>query len=124
MSEPGRKKLKRRPFSPAVFHVLVSLADLDKHGWAIMREVEERSNGKVRLSPGTLYGLLKRLLDQGLIAESDDRPPRHWDDERRRYYRLTSAGRQALEHEIERLREALSAAAAKNLVIRTVPADS
>ncbi len=103
------------PLTPAMFHVLVSLADHDKHGWAILKEVAERSGGKVQLSPGTLYGLVKRLLEQGLIAESEERPPRYWDDQRRRYYRLTDWGRQVAEAEVERMQAAIREALAKDL---------
>lgn len=103
------------PLTPAMFHVLVSLADHDKHGWAILKEVAERSGDKVQLSPGTLYGLIKRLLEQGLIAESDQRPPRHWDDQRRRYYRLTELGRRVAQAELERMQAAVREALAKDL---------
>ena len=103
------------PLTPAMFHVLVSLADHDKHGWAILKEVAERSGGKVQLSPGTLYGLVKRLLEQGLIAESKERPPRYWDDQRRRYYRLTDLGRLVAEAEVERMQAAIREALAKDL---------
>ena len=103
------------PLTPAMFHVLVSLADHDKHGWAILKEVDERSGGKVQLSPGTLYGLVKRLLEQGLIAESEERPPRYWDDQRRRYYRLTDLGRLVAEAEVERMQAAIREALAKDL---------
>ena len=77
------------PLSPAVFQVLVALAGADLHGWALMKEVSRSTDGALHLSPGTLYGLIKRLLRDGLIEESDQRPPSHWDDQRRRYYALT-----------------------------------
>lgn len=110
-----RKPESFLPLTPAAYQVLVALADHDKHGWAILKEVAERTSGKIRLSSGTLYGLLKRLLEDGLIAESEERPPRRWDDRRRRYYRLTDLGRSVVEAEVERLREALEAAVGKNL---------
>lgn len=98
------------PLSPAAFHLLIALSAGDKHGWAIRKEVERLTDGGLQLSPGTLYGLVKRLLGQELIAESDDRPPLEWDDERRRYYRLTALGRQVAEAEIERMQRALALA--------------
>lgn len=91
------------PLKPNWFHVLLSLADEDQHGYGIMQEVLERTNGKVRLWPATLYGTLKRLIDEDLIEESDERPAPELDDARRRYYRLTGLGRQVLAAESERL---------------------
>ena len=96
------------PISQPMFHVLLSLGAGDKHGWGILKDVDHRSRGKIRLSPGTLYGIIKRLLDQGLIADSDARPPRVWDDERRRYYRLTELGRRVVRAEVERMEETLA----------------
>lgn len=98
------------PLSPATFHFLVALADGDKHGWAILKDVARRTDDRIRLSPGTLYGLVKRLLQQELIVESDQRPPAHWDDERRRYYHLTRLGRRVVEAEILRMERALALA--------------
>src|SRR5882762_1942241 len=83
-----------QPLTPAMFHVLLALAGDDLHGYAILKEVELRTGGKVRLSTGTLYGLIKRLLADGLINELRARPAGADDDERRRYYRLTNLGRQ------------------------------
>ncbi len=102
------------PLTPPVFHVLISLADGSKHGYAILKEIEERTAGKVLLSAGTLYPIIKRLLNDGLIDETDDRPAR--DDERRRYYRLTSFGRQVAVAEAERLAGVLESARSKKLV--------
>src|SRR5258708_34006140 len=82
------------PLKPHWFHVLLSLADQEQHGYGIMLEVLDRTGGKVRLWPATLYGTLKRLIDENLIEESDERPP--LDDARRRYYRLTQFGRRRL----------------------------
>jgi len=79
-----------------VFHILIALADRDLHGYAIMQDVATRTNGNMRLSPGTLYGSIKRLLEQGLIVELEA-------DDRRRYYRLTSEGRRAVQNEANRL---------------------
>src|ERR1035438_7485942 len=93
------------PLKPHWFHVLLSLADQEQHGYGIMQEVLERTAGKVRLWPATLYGTLKRLIDEELIAESDDRPTPDLDDARRRYYRLTKLGRRVLEAECARLED-------------------
>jgi DNA-binding PadR family transcriptional regulator len=91
------------PLTPAVFHILLALADGEKHGYAIMQEVETLTDGKIRLGPGTLYGSIKRLLAGGLIEETNERPDPQMDDERRRYYRLTGFGRQVVTAEAERL---------------------
>src|SRR5690242_12902580 len=93
------------PLKPHWFHVLLSLADGDNHGYAIMQEVLDRTNGKVRLWPATLYGTLQRLIEADLIMESDRRPSPDLDDARRRYYRLTPLGRKVLAAESERLEE-------------------
>jgi DNA-binding PadR family transcriptional regulator len=91
------------PLKPHWFHVLLSLADQEQHGYGIMQEVLDRTDGKVRLWPATLYGTLKRLIEQDLIEESDERPAPELDDARRRYYRLTRFGRRVLAAESERL---------------------
>ncbi len=93
------------PLKPHWFHVLLSLADQEQHGYGIMREVLDRTGGKVRLWPATLYGTLKRLIDRDLIEESDERPAPELDDARRRYYRLTKLGRRVLAAESERLED-------------------
>ena len=93
------------PLKPNWFHVLLSLADQEQHGYGIMQEVLERTDDKVRLWPATLYGTLKRLIDEELIAESDERPAPELDDARRRYYRLTNLGRRVLAAESERLED-------------------
>src|SRR5437016_5622410 len=80
------------PLTPAMFHVLLALAGDDLHGYAILKEVELRTGGKVRLSTGTLYGIIKRLLSDGLIVELRSRPAESNDDERRRYYRVKKQG--------------------------------
>ena len=95
------------PLKPHWFHVLLSLAGQEQHGYGIMQEVLERTGGKVRLWPATLYGTLKRLTDEDLIEESVRRPTPEADDARRRYYRLTSLGRRVLAAESERLEELL-----------------
>lgn len=93
------------PLKPHWFHVLLSLADQEQHGYGIMQEVLERTGGKVRLWPATLYGTLKRLIDADLIEESNERPIAELDDARRRYYRLTRLGRRVLEAESRRLED-------------------
>jgi DNA-binding PadR family transcriptional regulator len=101
------------PLKTNWFHILLCLADGDQHGYAIMQEVLARTDGKVRLWPATLYGSLRRLMDDGLIEEADERPAADADDARRRYYRLTSSGRRVLAAEIARLEDLLRAARVK-----------
>ncbi len=86
--------------APAVFQILIALADQPLHGYGIMLDIAERSGGRVKLSPGTLYGSIKQMLEDGLIEEVAGRPP---DDERRRYYRLTRSGREAARQEMARM---------------------
>ena len=99
-----------RPFTlfRDTFHILVALADQDRHGYSIMQEIKERTAGHVRLSPSTLYSAIKRLLEQGLIAELEERPGPEHDDERRRYYRLTPAGGRAAMAEAAQLEKLLA----------------
>jgi DNA-binding PadR family transcriptional regulator len=97
------------PLKPNWFHVLLSLSEQDQHGYGIMQDVLERTNGKVRLWPPTLYGTIKRLIDEDLIEPSDARPAAELDDSRRRYYRLTSSGRRVLSAECARLEELIKA---------------
>ena len=92
------------PLKSNWFHILVSLVDGEQHGYGIMQDVLERSGGKVRLWPATLYGSLKRLIEAGLIVESGDRPAPEFDDARRRYYRMTPLGRRVLDLESQRLK--------------------
>jgi DNA-binding PadR family transcriptional regulator len=106
------------PLSPPMLHALLSLADGEKHGYAIIKEIERRTGGEVRLGAGTLYTLIKRALGDGLVAESDDRPDPSLDDERRRYYRLTPLGRSVAEADIARLEGLVQMARAKNLRTR------
>jgi DNA-binding PadR family transcriptional regulator len=87
------------------FHIMLSLAGGEQHGYGIMQEVLNRTIGKVRLWPATLYGSIKRLIEAGLIEESDERPAPELDDARRRYYRLTSLGKRVLDAECDRLQE-------------------
>jgi DNA-binding PadR family transcriptional regulator len=103
------------PLTPAMFQVLVALADGEKHGYAIIKEVHRRTAGKVRLGAGTLYALIKRFEQDGLIVECDERPDPALDDERRRYYRLSENGRKVALAEAERMEEAVDQARAKLL---------
>jgi DNA-binding PadR family transcriptional regulator len=103
------------PLTPAMYHILLGLADGEKHGYAILKEVARRTDNRVRLSAGTLYGNLSRLESAGLIAESSRRPEVVLDDERRRYYRLTEFGRGVAVAEAERMEEAVEQARAKKL---------
>src|ERR671932_1479007 len=93
MGEEVRDPRSLLPLTPAVLHILLALADGERHGYGIMREVEGRTGGETRLGPGTLYGSIKRMLADGLIEESDERPDPEMDDQRRRYYRITDFGR-------------------------------
>ena len=104
------------PLPSATFHILVALSDADRHGYAIMQEVAERTEGRAKLNPGTLYTTIHRLLEQGLIAELDARPVKAEDDERRRYYRLTTFGRQVAQRELARLTEMVALGRGAGLV--------
>ena len=104
------------PLTPAVFNILLALADGEKHGYGIMLEVEVNTDGQVQMAPGTLYGSIKRMLKSDLIEESDERADPEMDDQRRRYYRLTDLGRRTLRMEAERLASQIRVARAKNLL--------
>ena len=106
------------PLSPQVFHILVALADRDQHGYGIMQDVAERTSGKLRLSAGTMYGSIKRLLEQGLIVELRENQRPAEDDERRRYYHLTPLGRKAAMTEAARMAELIEQARANGLVTK------
>ena len=93
------------PLKAQWFHIMLSVAGEGQHGYGIMQDVLQRTGGKVRLWPATLYGSIKRLIEAGLIEESDERPAPELDDARRRYYRLTRLGRRVLDAECERLQE-------------------
>ena len=102
--------------TPAMFNVLIALADGDKHGYAILKEVAEHTAGEVQFSTGTLYGLIKRLLEEGLIVEVTGRAGAPQDDQRRRYYRLTAEGRALAVEEARRLEKVLARARSKRLL--------
>ena len=104
------------PLTPAGFHILLALADGEKHGYAVMQEVAKRSQGKVHLGPGTLYGSIKRMLSEGLIEESDERPDPELDVERRRYYRLSDIGLRVTRAEAQRLAQIVQVAQQRRLL--------
>lgn len=104
------------PLTTTVFHILLSLADQERHGYGIMREVEAMTQGQIQMGPGTLYGSIKRLIAAHLIEESDERPDPEQDDERRRYYRLTTLGRRVLGAEARRLSDLVKVAQGKHVV--------
>ena len=115
MAEAAQRPESFLPLTPAVFHILLALADGEKYGYAIMQEVEDMTGGSVQMGPGTLYGSIKRMLAAGLIEESDDRPDPELDDERRRYYRQTGLGRKVLREETERMAELTALARRKHI---------
>ena len=104
------------PLTPAMFEIVVALADGERHGYSIMQEVEARTEGRMRIGPGTLYRSIQRLMEDGLIVESDERPVQEMDDERRRYYRLTDFGYRVAVAEARRLAELVATAQAKKLL--------
>src|SRR6186997_3271501 len=110
---------KLLPLTSSVFHILLALSDGDLHGYGIMQEVAEHSGGQIKLGPGTLYGAIKRLLNDRLIVEADERPDPHMDDERRRYYRLTDFGQQVLKAEARRISRMVSVAQRRRLIPKT-----
>ena len=110
------------PLTPAVFHILITLADGEAHGYAMMQEVTRRSGGTVRLGPGTLYGAISRLLEDGIIEECEERPGLEMDVTRRRYYRLTKFGGRVLAVETERLAELVKTARSTKVVRKLRPA--
>ena len=105
------------PLTPAMFHVLIALADGERHGYAVIKEIARRTDGEIRLSAGTLYALIRRFVDEGVIEESDARPDPALDDERRRYYRLTVFGRDLAKAEARRLEGLIVMARAKHLLV-------
>ena len=119
MKVPTRRPEEFLPLTPAMFHILLALADKERHGYHIMREVDERTSGNVKLGPGTLYGSIKRMMADGLIEELDERPDPELDDERRRYYRLTDFGFRVATAEAQRLEQMVRSARAKKLLPKT-----
>jgi DNA-binding PadR family transcriptional regulator len=115
MTEPDTHKFL--PLKTQWFHIMLSLAGGEQHGYGIMQEVLQRTTGKVRLWPATLYGTIKRLIEAELIEESDGRPAPELDDARRRYYRLTALGSGVLNAECERLQELVRAIQVKQAMV-------
>src|SRR2546428_13005962 len=115
---------KSVPLTPAVFHILLSLADGRRNGYSIMRDISAHTKGKLRLGPATLYRSIKHLVEDGLIEESDVRPDPSLDDERRHYYRLTEFGRRVIVAEVQRLEDALVVARTRRGLRGLLPAPS
>lgn len=111
------------PLTPPVFHILLALARDERHGYGIMLDVAEQTDGALELGPGTLYGCLKRMLAAGLVEECDERRDPALDDSRRRYYRMTHLGERVVRAEARRLAHAVAAARAKRLLGRAVMAE-
>ncbi len=116
MADTSLRPQDMLPLTPAVFHILLALADGEKHGYGIMQEVGAITSGVIHMGPGTLYGSIKRMLESGLIEESDERPDPQLDDERRRYYRLTTLGERVAQAEAARLAALVSVAQMKRLM--------
>ncbi len=110
----------KSPLTPAVLHILLALSTQERHGYGIMKEVESDSNGKVSMGPGTLYGSIGRMIEAGLIRESDKKIDAKLDDERRIYYKITGLGKRALAAELERYREVVGVARQKRLVPKPI----
>lgn len=104
------------PLTPAVFNILLALADGERHGYSIMQEIASQTRGKLRIGPTTLYRSIKHMLEDGLIVESDERPDAELDDERRRYYCLTGLGLRVAAAEVSRLEQTLAVARSKPLL--------
>ncbi len=114
------KNTLHSPLTPAVLHILMALASQERHGYGIMKQVESDSQGKVKMGPGTLYGSIKRMIDAGLIRESDKRVDPEMDDERRVYYTITALGQKSLSAELERYREVVNVAKQRKLALKTL----
>lgn len=104
------------PLPVSQLHILMALATGDKHGYAIMQEVEALTDGAVTMGPGTLYGTVKKMLKAGLVEESDERPDPELDDERRRYYRITGLGGRVLDAEVSRMEQLARTARARQVI--------
>ena len=116
MNNQSRQAQDMLPLTPAVLHILLALADGERHGYGIMQEVTRRAGGQVKMGPGTLYGSIKRMLADGLIEELGERPDPALDDERRRYYRLTSFGLRVMQAEVLRLQQLVRLAQSKRVI--------
>ena len=115
MGDEARKPEDYLPLTPAVLDIVLALGDEELHGYAIMRKVRRRTDGRRRLAPGTLYRSLRQMQERGLVAESEERPDPDLDDERRSYYRLTDLGRKGAVAEVERLEGLVRDARSKGL---------
>jgi DNA-binding PadR family transcriptional regulator len=115
MSEKRAAPDSLLPLPPATFHILVAVADEDRHGYAIIQDIEARTGGELRLSAGTLYRSIQRLLEQGLLTEPRERPEPAEDDQRRRYYRITPFGETVARAEARRLSQLVKMARARGL---------
>ena len=115
MSDLYREAQTFLPLPPATLHILLAVADEDRHGYAILQDVADRTGGELRLSAGTLYRSIQRMLEQGLIVEPRQRPSREEDDERRRYYRITPLGAAVARAETRRLADLVRMARARGL---------
>ena len=116
MSDPAPESLL--PLPPATFHILMSLAEEDRHGYAVIQDVAARTEGALKLSPGTLYRSIQRMLEQGLLLETRERPEPELDDERRRYYRITPFGKTVAKAETRRLTDLVRLAQASGFAPR------
>ena len=114
------KNVANRPLTPAVLHILLALSTEERHGYGIMKQVALDARGKVKMGPGTLYGSLNRMMEAGLIRESEKRIDSKMDDERRVYYKITGPGQKALAEELERYREIVAVAKQKRLSPNTL----
>jgi DNA-binding PadR family transcriptional regulator len=112
------------PLTPAVFHILLALSTKERHGYGIMKQVRSDSQGRVKMGPGTLYGAIGRMIQAGLISESDRKIDPEMDDERRIYYKITDMGRKALAAELQRYREIVAVAQEKGLSPATFAHDA
>ncbi|MBN2312456.1 MAG: helix-turn-helix transcriptional regulator [Sedimentisphaerales bacterium] len=117
------KNITNKPLTPAVLHILLALSTEERHGYGIMKQVESDSQGKVKMGPGTLYGSLSRMMEAGLIRESEKKIDPKMDDERRIYYSITGFGQKTLASELERYREVVGIAKEKRLLPNTFAYD-
>jgi DNA-binding PadR family transcriptional regulator len=111
-----------QPLTPAVFHILLALSNIERHGYGIMKQIEADTQGKVNMGNGTLYGSLKRMLDAGFVEESDKHVDPAMDDERRIYYRITDLGKKALNAELERYKRIVTLAQERKLYPKSISA--
>src|SRR6266851_3106389 len=121
MKSTPRKAEDMLPLTPAVLHILLALVDGERHGYGIMQEVTKRTEGQVKMGPGTLYGSIKRMLADGLIEEADERPDPLLADERRRYYRLSDFGLRVMRVELLRLQQIVRLAQSKQVMDSSEP---